>query len=157
MSPKDLEIGEVITGTGRDKVDKCIEDALEAHRPCALRDRRNAVYTLKATDFSLCGIMQPGYIYAVTSDDDQQFHDLAWIGEMQKALLKQKCPQYQHVKKYPDWSDEFVEDCCGKYWSGQASDTPTWEALLKTCLVVEKLSDQPVDPATTKGGWSEKG
>lgn len=153
MNTRLLVDGDEIVGTRTDKVHPRIEEALDARRPSHLLSRRDAVYTLKGTDFSRCGIINPGYIYRVGANVEPQLHDLAWIGPMQKAILKEKYVNREGMKNYPDWSSDLADDCCKNYWAGTPSSDPTWEALFPRCVVIAKLSDDRVDPASTKGGW----
>lgn len=153
MSATIHAVGTTLTGNGKDKVDPAIEDALERYRPDHLLDRRSAVYTLTRSDFSRCGITQPGYIYEVSSTVEPQIHDLGWIGPMQMALIKQKYPTLAHLKKYADWSDGLVQSCCENYWSAANTNNPTWEALFEQCIVKKQLSDEAVDPSKTKYGF----
>lgn len=153
MSSNAYSAGEVIRGNGRDKVDPHIEDELEARRPDNALSRRDAVYCLESTDFTICGVVSPGYIYRVEPSGASQRRDFAWIGEMQKALLRMKYPQYAEMKKYPEWNADLIEKCCSRYWSGEATQSPSWEFLMPSCTVIEVLANELVDPKKTKGGW----
>jgi hypothetical protein len=51
-----------------------------------------------------------------------------------------------------DWNDDLIERCCSAYWK-EATQSPGWEFLTPSCVVVEVISDTPIDPKTTKGGW----
>ena len=154
MSAEKHTVGTALMGNGKEKIDPRIEAALETFRPCHLLDRRSAVYTLLKTNFSRCGLTQPGYIYRVTSSVAPQLHDLGWIGPMQMALLKQKYPDRLGMKKYPNWDEEFIKIHCKSYWASIQTDDPTWEALFKECLVVERLSNKPIEPSKTKSGFN---
>lgn len=147
-------IGQEVPGNGRDKIDPRIEDALEATKPDGMLSRRDAVYFRPGPDFSVCGIVNAGYIYAVEPVGNVQKHDLMWIGEMQKALLKEKYPDRAYFQCYPDWDDALIEKCCDAYWKGTASDSPVWEYLSPSFTVAEILSDKPVIASATKGGWT---
>jgi hypothetical protein len=157
MSPHVYSVGEVIPGNGRHKVDPRIENELEARRPDSALSRRDAVYFLESTDFTICGVVKPGYIYRVEPNAEPQKRDFAWIGEMQKALLKLKYPDDILVKKFPDWNAALIESCCSGYWSGTAKQAPGWEFLAPSCTVVEVVSSELVDPKKTKGGWRPLG
>jgi hypothetical protein len=157
MSANIYTAGDEIRGNGRDKVDARIEDELEARRPDDALSRRDAVYCLESTDFTVCGVVEPGYIYRVEPSGEPQRRDFAWIGEMQKALLRIKYPQYKEMNKYPDWNADLIEKCCSGYWSGAATQTPGWEFLAPSCTVVEVVSSELVDPKKTKGGWQPSG
>ena len=65
MSPKVYAVGREIRGNGKDKVDPGIENELAATRPPSALSRRDAVFCLEHTDFTICGITEPGYIYRV--------------------------------------------------------------------------------------------
>lgn len=153
MSPELYSPGHEIRGTGRDKVDPRIEVELETRRPDGALSRRDAVFSLDYTDFTLCGVVTPGYIYRVTPNGERQRRDFVWIGKMQKALLKLKYPNDIIAKKYPDWSPDPVEGACSGYWTGEATRSPGWEYLSPSCTVVEAVTDTLVDPKKTKGGW----
>lgn len=153
MSSNVRAVGDEIRSNGRDKVDPRIEAELEARRPKDALSRRDAVYCLQSTDFTICGVVSPGYIYSVEPSVEPQMRDFAWIGEMQKALLKLKYPDDILVKKFPDWNADLIEKCCSGYWSGAAMKTPGWEYLAPSCTVVEVISGELVDPKKTRGGW----
>ena len=155
MSRAVLAIGDEIKGDGGDKIDRRIEDELQARKPAGMLSRRDAVYARPAPDFSRCGIMDAGYIYRVRPTGAPQRHDLNWLGPLQMALLKQKyLSQYpERFKDYPDWTDDLVEECCSAYWSGTESDSPVWECLAPAFTVEEILSDRPVNVTETRGGW----
>ncbi|WP_125184526.1 hypothetical protein [Hyphobacterium indicum] len=153
MSSILYSVGDEIRGNGRDKVDPRIESELEARRPDAALCRRDAVYSLEHTDFSVCGVVEPGYIYRLKPNAAPQRWDFAWIGEMQKALLRLKYPQHQEMKKYPEWNANLIERYCTGYWSGAATQEPGWEFLMPSCTVLEVLANKPVDPKSTKGDW----
>lgn len=153
MSPSTYSVGDEIHGNGRDKVDPRIEDALEARRPNGALSRRNAVFCLEHMNFSLCGVANPGYIYRVASSGEPQRRDFAWIGEMQKALLRLKYPQYEEMNKYPEWDENLIARCCVGYWSETATTVPGWEFLTPSCTVVEVVTDELVDPKKTIAGW----
>lgn len=155
MSPCLLRVGDVVRGNGRDKVDPKIEAALETARPVSAICRRDAVYCVALPDFNKCGIVSPGYIYRVTPEGLTERYDLAWIGPMQKALVKEK-----HGKEvpgrfadYPDWTDDLVASCCAGYWSGVATDDANWEHLAPALNITGIVADRFVDPSETKGGW----
>lgn len=155
MSPCLLSVGDVVRGNGRDKVDPKIEAALEAARPASAICRRDAVYCVEHPDFSKCGIVSPGYIYRVEAAGLTERYDLAWIGPMQKALLKEKhggdvSGWFAH---YPDWTDDLVATCCAGYWSGAATGDANWEHLAAAHVVTGIVADRLVDPSETKGGW----
>jgi hypothetical protein len=151
MTARPLSVGDDIKGNGNDKVDSRIEEELEKRRPANAMSRRDAVYLLQHTDFTTCGVVNPGHIYRAEPTGELQQRDLSWIGEMQKALLKIKYPDT--LKKYPDWNDGLIERCCSGYWTGAATASPDWEFLSTGCTVREVLSDKLVDPKKTKGGW----
>jgi hypothetical protein len=65
MSRAVLAIGCEIKGDGGDKIDRRIEDELQARKPAGMLSRRDAVYARPAPDFCRCGIMDAGYIYRV--------------------------------------------------------------------------------------------
>lgn len=153
MSPNVYSVGEEIQGNGRDKVDPRIEGALEMRKPARALSRRDAVFCLDHMDFTICGVVSLGYIYCVNPNDEPQQWDFAWIGEMQKALLRLKYPQYEEIKKYPKWNAALIEKCCANYWSGAATQMPGWEFLMSSCTVIEVIASELVDPKNTKGGW----
>jgi hypothetical protein len=133
MSGKAFAPGDVICANGQEKLSPELEDPLEAHRPTSAAARRNFFYCRPNTDFHRCGIVDPKYIYRVepTGEREQpQVHDLAWIGDMQLALLKQKhgAAHAAYIARYPDWSDDLVRRCCEGYWVGETGD-PVWEYL----------------------------
>ena len=105
------------------------------------------------------GIVGPKYIYRVEPTGKRQqpqVYDLAWIGPMQLAKLREKyigC--YKEAEKYPEWSEELVEACCKGYWSGLPAkgDDPVWEYLFPCVSVVEIISDELVEPSATKNDW----
>lgn len=153
LSPTKYSVGDEIQGNGRDKVDPRIEDALEERRPQGLLPRRGVVFGLEKMDFSVCGIFDPGFIYRIAPKSELQRCDIAWVGEMQKAVLKMKYPKIEAMKEYPEWNDELIEQCCVGYWSGEAMQEPCWEFLFRSCTVVEVISSDLVDPKSTNGGW----
>ena len=74
---------------------------------------------------------------------------------MQMAKLREKyIGRYKEAKKYPEWSDEFVESCCKGYSNGVPAkgDDPVWEYLFLCVRVVEVISDELVEPSATKSG-----
>ncbi len=153
MTPNHYTVGQTISANGRDKVDPRIETELETRRPSTALSRRDSVYCLGGTDFTTCGVVTPGYIYRVEPSAEPQRRDFAWIGEMQKSLLRMKYPQYEEMKKYPEWTADLIERCCTGYWTGAATKTLGWEFLTSSCTVVEIVVDKLVDPKKTKGGW----
>lgn len=153
MSPTVRAPGQKIHGNNSDKVDPRIEAELEARRPPEALSRRDAVFCLKHTDFTICGVVSPGYIYLVEPSGEPQGRDFTWVGEMQKALLRIEYPQYEEIKKYPEWNDDFIEKCCTGYWSGACLQMPGCEFLAPSCTVIQVVSDELVDPKGTKGGW----
>ncbi|MDA7946062.1 MAG: hypothetical protein MPJ78_01145 [Hyphomicrobiaceae bacterium] len=153
ISPEKYSVGDEIVGNGRDKVDVRIEDELEARKPDGTLSRRDAVFGLEHTDFTVCGVVSPGYIYRIKPNCEPERWDFAWIGEMQKALLKLKYPQYEGMKQYPEWNTDLIDKCCSGYWSGAATQTPYWEFLMPSCTVIEVIASELVDPKSTKGGW----
>jgi hypothetical protein len=153
MSTQAYSVGDELCGNGRDKVDPRIENELEARKPDRALSRRDALFSLEHTDFTLCGIAKSCYIYQIRPNGEPQRWDLTWIGEMQKALIKLKYSQYEKMNRYADWTPELVEKCCLGYWSGAATKTPNWEFLMKSCTVVQVIASELVDPKTTKGGW----
>jgi len=156
ISPKLYAVGGQIRGNGKDKVDPRIEEELQARKPDGFLSRRDAMYCRPTTDFSRCGIVNAGYIYRVKPEEPLQRHDLNWIGDMQKALLKLKHPNERLIRNYPAWTDELVERCCVPYWKQEASDSPVWEFLTPSITIEEVLSDSIVDASNTKGGWLPK-
>lgn len=152
LSPRKYAVGAEIRGNGKDKVDHRIEKELEARRPKGVLSRRDAVFCLEHTDFTRCGVVDAGYIYRVVPSADPQRWDFAWIGEMQKAQLRLKYPQYQKVRAYPTWSTELVSNCCSGYWAGDAFETPGWEFLMPSCTVVEVTASELIDPKRTSLG-----
>lgn len=157
MSPCPYVVGDEIIGNGRDKVDARIENELEKRRPRDALSRRDAVYCLESTDFTICGVVSPGYIYRVAPNGEPQRRDFAWIGEMQKALIRIKYPQSIVMKKYPEWNADLIEKCCSGYWSGAGTQEPGWEFLTESFSIIEVLSTDLVDPKSTKGGWRPSG
>lgn len=153
MSSAVYPVGKEIRGNGRDKVDPEIEKELEARRPSAAIARLDAVFGLEHTDFSVCGVIAPGYIYRIEPNEAPQRLDFAWIGEMQKELLKIRYPQYEEIRKYRDWNVDLIEKCCASYWSGAPAQVPGWEFLMESCTVVEVVSGELVDPKSTNGAW----
>jgi hypothetical protein len=108
---------QLIVANGKEKLPDEFEGPLEKYRPIHLQPRRGFVYCRPDTDFSRCGIVNAKYIYRVDPEGIlPQIHDLAWIGDMQMALLKEKYPG--KFKRFPDWSEELVQSCCEGYWSG---------------------------------------
>lgn len=157
MSPNLYAVGAIISGNGRDKVDARIEDELEARRDSTALSRRDSVYCLDGTDFTICGVVSPGYIYLVEPSGELQRRDFAWVGEMQKALLRIKYPQYEAMKKYPEWNADLIERCCTGYWSGAGMLMPGWEFLASSFTIVEVISSVLIDPTSTSGGWTPSG
>lgn len=153
MSPNLYSVGFKLRGNGQDKVDRRIEKELEARRPEKAFSRRDAVYSLDHTDFTVCGVVNPGYIYRVEPCADPQRWDFSWIGEMQKALLKLKYPEFAGMTKYPTWNAHLIAECCSRYWLGSATETPGWEFLAPSYTVVEVVARKLVGPKDTKGGW----
>lgn len=153
MSGASYSAGDEIPGNGKDKVDPRIEAELEKRRPADALCRRDAVYCLESTDFTICGVVKPGYIYRVEPNAEPQRRDFAWIGEMQKALLKLKYPGDLLVRKFPEWNDDLIERCCSGYWNGAATPAPGWEYLAPSLTVREVIADVLVDPKKTRGGW----
>jgi hypothetical protein len=153
MSGALFSVGYVINANGKEKVDQRIEDELEKKRPPEALRRREAVFCLGSTDFTVCGVTSPGYIYRVEPQGIPQQRDFAWIGEMQQALLKIKYPNLIAMKSYPDWDDDLIGKCCSGYWSGAGTGVPGWEYLAPSCTVREIIADTLVDPKNTKGGW----
>lgn len=153
MSSIDHPVGRILHGNGRAKVAVEIEEALERHRPPDCLDRLNSVYSMETPDFSMLGL-NAGYIFKVEIDHDFQRHDAYWIGQLQLAHLKPKYRGRPYVSaKWPDWTEDFVADCCTKYWRGEASTQPLWELLSKQAAVKERLSTAMVVASTTSGGW----
>jgi hypothetical protein len=147
MSPVLRPVGGTVRGDGKDKVDSRIEAALEARRPAPMLSRRDAIYCRPTTDFSRCGIVKAGYIYRVEPAGAVQRHDLAWIGEMQKALVKEKhqADHPRYLVGYPDWSEDLVERCCTAYWNADATAAPVWEFLTPEFVIAEILSNHIID------------
>lgn len=155
MSKAIHPIGRILTGTGVPKVAKEVEDALEHYRPRDCFDRLNSVYTREIPDFNMLGL-DCGYIYLFEIDDTLQRHDACWVGQLQRAQLKQKYAgtvDEKNVQSYPDWTDEFVLSCCCKYWAGTSSQKTLWELLSGAAEVKKLLSKEMVPVAATKGGW----
>lgn len=157
MSSRVYSVGDEIAGNGKDKVDPRIEKELQARKPASALSRRDAVYLLEHTDFTVCGVVSSGYIYRVKPNSNPERRDFGWIGEMQKALLKLKYPKIPQMQKYPDWGDELLDRCASGYWGGLAMQSPCWEFLAPSCTVVEVVSSALVDPKSTKGGWRRSG
>ena len=158
MSGKPHVPGDIICANRQEKLPPEFEEPLEASRPPTSLPRRDFVYTRPNTIFNRCGIVAPKYIYRVEpagKDQRPQVQDLAWIGPMQLARLKQKYGhKYLEAGKFPEWTDELVKRCCNGYWSGApADDDLVWEYLFPCVRVVEIISDQLVDPKSTKTGW----
>jgi hypothetical protein len=159
MSGKAFAPGDIICANGQEKLPTVFEEPLEAYRPPSAGPRREFVYCRPELIFDRCGIVDPKYIYRVEPAGKQQqpqVHDLAWIGPMQTAKLREKyLDRYKAAKKFPEWSDELVEACCKGYWSGVPAkdDDPVWEYLFPCVRVVEVISDQLVKPSSTKNGW----
>jgi hypothetical protein len=65
MSAAVISAGSRVSGNGTDKVDPCIEAALEKARPSSMLDRRSTIYMRETPDFAQCGIVNEGYIYRV--------------------------------------------------------------------------------------------
>jgi hypothetical protein len=152
MSGQRFAERQIIRANGQEKLPDEFEVPLEEYRPPNLSPRREFVYCRPDTDFSRCGIVDPKYIYRVDPAGKlPQIHDLGWIGDMQKARLKQKHPD--KLGHYPDWSCKLVKACCEGYWSGKPTESPVWEYLFPCVRVVEVISDQLVDPRATKNGW----
>jgi len=154
MSPVLHPVGKILTGNGRPKVEREIEEALERFRPKAYLDHLNSVYSRETTDFTMLGL-DGGYIYRVAIRGDYQRHDAGWVGQLQLAHLKPKYAKtYQHVRnQWPDWTDDFVAATSTNYWTGVESNEPVWELLSVEAGVEAQLSNTPVMAAATKGGW----
>ena len=56
MSGALFSVGDAISANGKDKVDQHIENELENKRPTDALCRRDAVFCLETTDFSVCGV-----------------------------------------------------------------------------------------------------
>ena len=151
MSPCLLSVGDVVRGSGRDKVDPRIEAALEAARPVAALSRIDAVFCLEHPDFSRCGIVNPGYIYRVRHEGLAERYDLSWISPMQKALLKIKhgSDNPGRLAHYPDWTDDLMAKCCTGYWSRKANGDPDWEHLAPALTITSIVTSEMVDPGRT--------
>jgi hypothetical protein len=153
-------VGTVLNGNGLPKVENDIEDALGRHRPQDCLDRLQAVYAVAIPDFHQLGL-ESGYIYRVDVGDHYQRHDACWIGKLREAHLKRKYSQFSETtiegklaKTWPDWTDDFVSDCCIKYWTGVASEEPLWELLSREAEIKAQLSATIVQARSTKGGWN---
>jgi hypothetical protein len=143
---------QLIVANGKEKLPDEFEGPLEKYRPIHHQPRRGFVYCRPDKDFSRCGIVNAKYIYRVDPEGVvPQIHDLAWIGDMQMALLKEKYPG--KFNRFPDWSEELVQSCCEGYWSDASTASPVWEYLFPSVRVVEVVSHQLIAPSATKGGW----
>ncbi|RTL82847.1 MAG: hypothetical protein EKK29_15390 [Hyphomicrobiales bacterium] len=153
MSAVAHPVGRALHGNGQPKVPQEIEEALERYRPPDCFDRLNSVYAVETPDFSKLGL-DAGYIFKVDIGDEFQRHDAYWIGQLQLAYLKSKYRDRPYVSAtWPDWTEDFVADCCAKYWRGETSNQPLWELLSKEAEVKEQLSTTIIDAASTSGGW----
>jgi hypothetical protein len=151
MSSTLYEVGNLVSGNGRDKVDPRIEEAMEARRPAGRLSRRDAVFVRPIADFERCGLTKPGYVYEIGTTVEPDVYDLAWTGEIEKSLLKQKY-DYEYLRTYPDWGNELLDRCCGAYWRGEATVQPIWEGLVPSVKVVKILTKTPVTVEQTRGG-----
>ena len=158
MSGKPHVPGDIICANRQEKLPPEFEEPLEASRPPTSLPRRDFVYTVRTRSLTGAGIVSTKYIYRVEpagKDQRPQVQDLAWIGPMQLARLKQKYGhKYLEAGKFPEWTDELVKRCCNRSWSGAPADDDLVGEYLFPCVrVVEIISDQLVDPKSTKTGW----
>lgn len=152
MSAQRFSPGDKVCGNGRDKVDPRIESELEAARPDGALSRRDAIFCRDLPDFSRCGIVDAGYIYRVTAGSVVDRYDLSWIGEMQKAVLREK--HGDRFASYPEWTRELVRASCAGYWSGNAfNQEPVWECLTPDLVITEIVTEEPIEASKTRGGW----
>lgn len=113
-----------------------VEEILEKQRPADCPDRGDSVYMREEREFSTVGVpYDEGYVHTVEPIGKVDKRDLAWIGVIQRRhhrnerLLKEPCPEL---------SDAQLAD---KYWSGEASNKPSWEWVAKEAKVVDVDSD----------------
>ena len=86
---------------------------------------------LEECDFRTAGVpFDQGYVHTVEPLGKIDKRDLAWIGVIQRRYHKDS---RLRKNQYSDLSDEQVAD---KYWSGEASDKPSWEWVTKEAKVI---------------------
>ena len=125
IAEKKHERGAIMKGSGKRplaETEPHVETILEKQRPADCPDRGDCVYMLEECDFRTAGVpFDQGYVHTVEPLGKIDKRDLAWIGVIQRRYHKDS---RLRKNQYSDLSDEQVAD---KYWSGEASDKPSWE------------------------------
>jgi hypothetical protein len=126
---------DIMKGRGKrplEDTEPLVEELLERHRRPSCPDRGDSVYMREEREFSTLGVtFNEGYVHTVEPIGKVDRRDLAWIGVIQcryhrnERLRKELCPEL---------SDAQVAD---KYWSGEASNKPSWEWVAKEVRVVD--------------------
>ena len=109
-----------------------VEAILESRRPSESLDRGDSVYMREDRDFNSVGVtFDEGYIHQIEPLGKVDKRDLTWIGVLQRRNHKDT---WLRKNSYPLLSDVDVAD---NYWSGKASDNPSWEWITKEARVLE--------------------
>jgi hypothetical protein len=135
MAEKQYAKDDIMKGQGKrplEDTEPLIEDILEDQRPADCPDRGDSIYMREERVFSTVGVpYDEGYVHEVAPIGKVHKRDLAWIGVLQ---LRHHRNDRLRRDQYPQLSDAHVGK---KYWSGEASDKPSWEWVAKEAKVVE--------------------
>ena len=109
-----------------------VEGILESRRPPECPDRGDSVYMREEREFSTVGVtFDEGYVHKVEPIGKVDKRDLAWIGVLQRRHHRD---ERLRKNNYSPLSDNNVAD---NYWSGEASDKPSWEWVAKEAKVID--------------------
>jgi hypothetical protein len=131
--------GEIIKGREKrplEDKEPLVEEILEQRRPVDCPDRGDSVYMREEREFSTVGVTyDEGYVHEVEPIGKVDKRDLTWIGAIQRRHYKNALLRNN---EYPTFSDTEIAD---KYWSGEASDKPLWEWVVKEAKVIDVDND----------------
>jgi hypothetical protein len=126
-----------------------VEEILESRRPSLCLDRGDCVYMREEREFSTVGVpFDEGYVHEVEPIGKVDKRDNKWIGVLQ--LRHHKNERLRKNRCHPLSDDDLAD----KYWSGEASDKPSWEWVAKHAKVIDVDSDRSrVRPETPLIGY----
>jgi hypothetical protein len=140
IAEKKYSKDDVMKGSGRRPLEgkePVVEEILKQQRPPDCPDRADSVYMRQEREFSTVGIpYDEGYVHTVAPIGRIDKRDLTWIGVIQ---LRHHRNEKLRKNLSPKLSDAQIAD---KYWSGEASDKPSWEWVAKEAKVVDVEEDR---------------
>jgi hypothetical protein len=135
ISEKKYAKGEIIQGRGKKPLadkEPLVEHILDNRRPADSPGRGDSVYMREEREFSSVGVtFDEGYIHEVEPIGKVEKRDLNWVGVLQRRHHKN---ERLRTDGFPLLSDSDIAD---KYWSGEASDNPSWEWVAKEAKVID--------------------